>query len=354
MNLALTDDQRMIREAAAGFLADASSSASVRAAIEKGGFDEALWRGIADMGWLGTAVPEVHGGLGLTPVELVLILEQAGRRLVPAPFLATVTAATLIAEVGNAEARAKYLPDLARGALRAAVELGTEVTARKARKGWTASGRLEAVPDAASAQLFLVGGKGAIFALAADARGVRLKRRETWDGTRPVADVTLRNAPAERIDDPARRPGRARARALARSYLAAEQLGGAQECLDLTLRYISERRQFGRAIASFQAVKHRCAQMMVQVEGLRSAVYGAAAGAATGRRTDAVAMDCAMARALAADTFFHCAAEAIQLHGGVGFTWEFDPHLYFKRAQAGSHRLGGSDAMREEIAQALL
>ena len=122
----------------------------------------------------------------------------------------------------------------------------------------------------------------------------------------------------------------------------------------MTVEYTAGRKQFGRPVAGFQAVKHRCAQMMVQVEGLRSAVYGAAACAAGNPDSTILAMGCAMARALAADTFFHCAGEAIQLHGGVGFTWEFEPQLHFKRAQAGSHWLGTADVMREQIAQALI
>lgn len=352
MNLALTDDQQMIRDSAASFLADASSAAVVRAAMEAGAaFDAALWKGIGAMGWCGTAIPEAFGGMGLGPQELVLILEQAGRRLAPAPFLSSVMASGFLVAAGSAAAKRKYLPRLAQGALRAALMLDASVLkAKKAGKGWQLSGRIAVLPDGAAAEVLFVAAGKAVYAVATDARGVKVRMLENWDGTRRVADVDLKNAAAERVDD-GKATGLSRAAALARLYLAAEQLGGAQECLDLTLRYISERKQFGRAIASFQAIKHRCAQMMVMTEGLRSAVYGAAACAATARDAQAVAMECAMARALAADTFFHCAAEAIQLHGGVGFTWEFEPHLYFKRAQAGSHWLGGADAMREAITQ---
>lgn len=355
MNLALTDDQRLIRDSAASFLDEASSAAVVRKALEAPeGFDAALWQGIGEMGWCGTTIPEAFGGLGLGPSELVLILEQLGRRLAPAPFLSTVLAANLLAEAGTAAARKKYLPPLAQGALRGALALEAPgVKASKTKGGWQLSGRLQALPDGACAQLLLIAVGGAVFAVAGDAKGCKAVALESWDGTRRPADIELRRVAAERVDD-GKAAGRRRAESLARLYLAAEQLGGAQEALDLTLRYITERKQFGRAIASFQAVKHRCAQMMVLTEGLRSAVYGAAACAATMRDGDAVAMECAMARALAADTFFHCAAEAIQLHGGVGFTWEFEPQLYFKRAQATSHWLGGADAMREQIARGLI
>lgn len=356
MNLALSSDQQMIRDSAATFLADASAPEVVRRALESPEpFDAVLWQGIADMGWCGTAIPESFGGMGLGPRELVLILEQAGRRLCPAPLLSTVLASTLLTEAGNAAAKKKYLPALAQGALRAALAWETSaLKAKKGKGGWQLSGTVRALPDGASAELLLLCAGGAVFALRAGSKGLKVTPRESWDGTRRLADLALKGVAAERVDDPAKKSGRTRAQALARLYLAAEQLGAAQEAMDLSLRYIAERKQFGRAIASFQAVKHRCAQMMVLTEGLRSAVYGAAACAASARDAGEVAMECAMARALAADTLFHCASEAIQLHGGVGFTWEFAPHLYFKRAQAGSHWLGTADAMREEIAQALL
>ena len=358
MNLALTEDQRMIRDAAASFLADACDSAAVRRTLESAdGFDAQLWKGIVDMGWCGTAVPESSGGLGLGPQALVLILEQMGRQLAGGPFFATTAlAANLLAEAGSPAARKQLLPQLAAGQLRATAVFDADVKAKKDKKGWRVSGRLSGVLDGASAELILVGTEApptAIFAVRLDATGVRRAPLTTWDGTRRLADLGLKNGVAERVDA-GKGPGVARAQALARLYLAAEQLGGAQQCLDVTLRYINERKQFGRAIASFQAVKHRCAQMMVKVEGLRSMVYGAAATAAAKPSPGQLELECAGARALAADTFFHCAGEALQLHGGVGFTWEFEPHLLFKRAQATSHALGTASALREQIAQALL
>ena len=357
MNVALTDDQRMIRESAASFLADASGSAAVRAAMESvAGFDSKLWKGIGELGWCGTAIPDAFGGMGLGPVELVLILEQMGRHLACAPlFSSAALAASLLTQAGSAAAKKKYLPVLAQGSLRATAAFDAAgLKAKNGEGGWQLSGRVAALVDGASAELLLLSAKSGVFAVAAGAKGLKVKPLKTWDATRRLADVELKNVAAERVDDPARKSGLARAEALARLYLAAEQLGGAQQCLDLVVRYTNERKQFGRAIASFQAVKHRCAQMMVQVEGLRSAVYGAAACAAGNPDSTILAMGCAMARALAADTFFHCAGEAIQLHGGVGFTWEFEPQLHFKRAQAGSHWLGTADVMREQIAQALI
>lgn len=343
MNLALTDDQRMIRDAAASFLADASDGAAVRAAAESvSGVDEKLWHGIAELGWCGTAVGERFGGLGLGPFELVLILEQMGRHLACAPFFPSVAlAANLLTQAGSAAAQKKYLPTLASGLLRATVAFDAP---RLEASGSRLTGRVEGVIDGAGAGVSIFVVKGGAYAVPAGSKGLKVKALQTWDGTRRLADVELRNVVAERIDDGKKHIGRAEA--LARLYLAAEQLGGAQQCLDLVVKYTSERKQFGRPIASFQAVKHRCAQMMVRVEALRSLVYGAA--------TSRDALECAAAKALASETFFDCAAEAIQLHGGVGFTWEFEPQLHFKRAQATSHALGTPAALREHLAQALL
>ena len=342
MSLALTDDQRMIRDAAAGFLADASAPPAVRAAMESpAAYDAKLWAGIGELGWCGVAIPESFGGMGLGPTDLVLILEQMGRHLACAPYFSTVAlAANVLTQAGTAAAKKQYLPQIATGSLRATAVF--DAGGLKLAKG-RLSGRLAAVPDATAAQLLLFVVKGTAWAVPADAKGLKLEPLDSWDATRRLADVALNNVAATRV---AEGKGIAQAEALARLYLAAEQLGGAQQCLDLVVRYATERKQFGRAIGSFQAVKHRCAQMMVQVEGLRSLVYGAAASQDP--------LECAAAKALAADTFFHCAGEAIQLHGGVGFTWEFEPQLHFKRAQATSHWLGAPEVLREHIAQALV
>jgi alkylation response protein AidB-like acyl-CoA dehydrogenase len=290
VNLALSDDQRMIRDAAASFLADASDGAAVRAAIEQGGVDEKLWKGIAELGWCGTAIDERHGGLGLGPVELVLILEQMGRHLTCAPFFSSVAlAANLLAQAGSAAAQKKYLPQLASGALRAtAVFDAPQLKAAKNRL----SGRVAAVLDAETAGLLLFVVKDAAYAVPAGAKGLKVRPLETWDGTRRQAEVELKSVVAEKVGAG---KGVAKARAMAQLYLAAEQLGGAQQCLDLVVKYTSERKQFGRAIASFQAVKHRCAQMMVRIESLRSLVYGAA--------HSGDALECAGAKALASETF---------------------------------------------------
>jgi acyl-CoA dehydrogenase len=374
MNFALTDDQVMIRDAAASFLADASDSAAVRAAMAgEQGFDVAVWRRIGtELGWCGVAIDDRHGGMGLGPVELMLIQEQAGRRLLCAPFFSSVcVGATLLQELAVAATQQKLLPQIAAGQLRTAVPVygaieewvaeASGLHAKTQGKGWVLDGQLHYLMDGASADVLLgfatlaEGGLG-LFAVPRGAKGVAVTPLETWDRTRRFADVAFTGVTtAERVDDPERvDDGVLRMASLARLYLAAEQLGGAQHCLDMTVEYTAGRKQFGRPVAGFQAVKHRCAQMMVQVEALRSAVYGAAALAAGGPDTETLALECAMAKALASETFFFCAQEAIQLHGGVGFTWEYDPQLYFKRAQASSHWLGTPEQLRERMAQLLL
>lgn len=374
MNLALTDDQIMIRDAAESFLADVSDSAAVRRAMaSEAGYDETVWRRIgAELGWCGIAIADTHGGLGLGPVELALVQEQAGRRLLCSPFFATVCiGATVLQEIGDAEAQERFLPQIAAGELRVAAPLYGDVgewaasaSGLHARAGggrWMLDGRVRRLIDGGSADWLLVfatvAGEGmGLFAVPRGAAGVRIEPLQTWDQTRRFADAQFEQVDAAvRIDDRARiDEGMSRLAALARLYLAAEQLGGAQQCLDLTVAYTATRKQFGRAVAGFQAVKHRCAEMMVKIEALRSAVYGAAAIAGDTCGTEVLAAECSAARMLAADTFFWCAQEAIQLHGGVGFTWEYDPQLYFKRAQASTHWLGSADALREELAEALL
>ncbi|MBP9217420.1 MAG: acyl-CoA/acyl-ACP dehydrogenase [Sterolibacterium sp.] len=377
MDFALSSDQEMIRDTAEGFLAEASSSVAVRAAMETdSGFDPAVWARIGqELGWCATPIPEVHDGLGLGCVELVLLMEQMGRRLLCAPFFATVgLAAQVLMTVGNEAAQQRYLPAIAAGELTATVALaqngmdwqpeGDNVTAT-VTAGHVLNGHFGIVADGATADLLIVpardtSGALALYALPATLSGITRTPLKNFDRTRRVAAITLDNvqllADAQIASPQQVAASMPHAVARAQLALAAEQLGGAQQCLDLTVAYTSERVQFGRTIASFQAIKHRCAEMMVKIEATRSAIYGAAAVA--GNPDTALAADflceAAAAKALAADTYCHCAADAIQLHGGVGFTWEYDPQLYFKRAQASAHWLGSGEILRERIATTLL
>lgn len=361
--LALTSDQRLIRDSADAFLSDVSHSAAVRAAMDsQTGYDADIWQRIAgELGWCGIAIDESLGGLGLGATELALVFEQAGRRLLCSPLFATVGLAVPLLQAAGEAPAVDWLRRIAAGECRLGVNLpshpdwrgpvATRVRARREGSRWCLDGELPAVVDGAGSDTLLVlaqdGDATGLFAV--EAAGLRITPLPTWDRGRRFARIRLENACAnERLDAGTGLSNGAlqRSAAQARVILAAEQLGNAQACLDLTVAHAAERKQFGRPIAGFQAVKHRCAEMMVRVEALRSTVYAAAA------TMDDVA--CSGARALAADTAFWCAQEAIQLHGGVGFTWEYDPQLYFKRAQAAVAWLGRAETLRESIAHRLL
>jgi alkylation response protein AidB-like acyl-CoA dehydrogenase len=360
MDFTLNADQKMILESAEQFLAQESDSVAVRRAMESaGGHDAALWEEIrTGLGWCGVAVPEAFGGMDLGQLERGLLMEEMGRRLACVPYLASACLATdALLHVAHREAQERYLPQLANGSLSAALVLpaplvwetgACKISAHREGSAYVLNGIALQVPGAAQADLLLVPARlvgeadaYGLFAIPATAEGVQVTALPALDATRPVARVELRCAAvanASRIDPSGwseeLHEGLRRTCDLAALALAAEQVGGARQCLDLTLSYVNERNQFGRAIASFQAVKHRCAQMMIALESARSMVYGALRAAQTCRNPDRLALDVACAKAAASHAAFFCAQEAIQLHGGVGFTWEYDPQLYFKRANA--------------------
>ena len=402
MDLVLTEEQVMIRESAAEVLSQQSASADVRRVIERhAAYDAALWQTVAaELGWCGLSVPERAGGAGLGATELVLLMEQLGQRLACVPYFGTaVLAAQALArctgdEIGASGAQAdagseeavRWLARIAAGETRAALAVehalpfeadesaglpaqASTVAAHATPDGFRLSGTLAAVLDGVMADLLLVparladGGSDdiALFAVETAHAGVTRTPLATLDATRAFAGIALndvRVAPAACLARGAAvRDALAQTAWLAALALAAEQLGGAQQCLDLTLAYTAERVQFGRAIASFQAVKHRCAEMLVAVEAARSAVLGAAAawdaaqGALAAGPGVANYADIAVAKASANDAFRFCAQEAIQLHGGVGFTWEYDPQLYFKRAQASGALFGSTPWLYDWLAR---
>lgn len=373
MDFALNDDQQLIRETAASFLADASGSAAVRAAMATAsGHDDKVWRHLAtELGWCATAVPEEDGGLGLGWVELALLMEEAGRRLLCAPFFATTALAT--PTLRTCTPGSEFLGPIAAGELTATVALAAKGTTWRpaavgvhgvaAGQDFLLTGSYGHVIDGASAGLVLApaclaDGSLALFAINGDAAGLTRTALDTFDQTRRLAALRLDGvrvgAEALLARGPAFATGMLRAQAIAGMLLAAEQLGGAQACLAMTLDYVGQRQQFGRTIASFQAVKHRCAEMSIRIESTRAAVQGAVRVAAGEAATETLLLEAACAKTLASECYFFCAQEAIQLHGGVGFTWEFDPQLHFKRAQAASHWLGSPDELRSAVADHLL
>ncbi|MEE9099107.1 acyl-CoA dehydrogenase family protein [Pseudomonas nitroreducens] len=384
MEFAFTDEQEMIRDSAESFLADASPSSAVRAAMAAGGHDLALWQRIRDeLGWQALLVPEAHGGLGLGFVELAIVQEQLGRRLASLPFFASTLAVCALRVLGSQAQQARWLPGLAGGSLTATLALGAEgapeagsvqVQVRPEGDGFVLDGRLRPVLDGHSVDLLLIparlaGSRGeegiCLFAVPAASEGLRRRALPTLDQTRQLAEVELSGLylPAEALLGAAGTawPALSKVLQLAAVTLAAEQVGGAQQALDLTVAYTQERRQFGRPVGSFQALKHRMADMMLQVECARSALYYAACVAqeALDEQGDAalaaeLPLAAALAKSQASEAFFHGAAESIQLHGGVGFTWEYDPHLYFKRARASESLFGTPAWHRERIATAIL
>lgn len=368
MDLRLTDEQRQIAESIDQLLASASDSARMRrAAFESGGFDAALWGQVAELGACGVHIPEAHGGLGLGVTELVLVAEAFGRRLACVPwFESTVLAGTTILATGNAQAAARWLPALASGEQVFTQDIGllpgAPLDARRDGAGWRLDGVLPMVPAGIAAHRLVLPVEGEhgrlLLAVALDAAGVSRRARGNHDATRPVAEVRLRGvcvtdaeclasgATAEHALEHGRR--------LAAVVLASEQVGVAQQCLELTVAYLEQRVQFGKRLATFQALKHRCAQMMVGVELARSAALGAARELDDGADDSRALRLATMARCLADEAAQFCTQEAIQLHGGVGFTWEYDPHLYFKRAQAARAWLGSPTDWRERLAVSLL
>ncbi|MFJ4444854.1 acyl-CoA dehydrogenase family protein [Pseudomonas sp. NPDC089422] len=382
MEFAFTEEQLLIRDSAERFLAQASDSHAVRAGMSRAAdYDPELCRQIGqELYWPALLVPEAHGGMGLGFVELAVLLEQCGRFLLGSPLFATTCLATpalLLAD--NPALQAHWLPAIASGQLHATLACPLEAGQLQAElrphgDGYRLDGCHAQVIDGAQADLLLIaarrpgssGDEGInLFAVPADTPGIVRTTLRTLDQTRRLARLDLNQVEvteAQRLFalDQAW-PLLQASQRIAAIGLAAEQLGGAQQALDLTLAYIADRHQFGRPVASFQAIKHRCADMMLHIECTRSAVWYAACVAREYLAADGDPVvrgellgAAATAKAHASETFFHCAAESIQLHGGVGFTWEYDPHLYFKRARASEQLLGNPAWHRECLATELL
>jgi alkylation response protein AidB-like acyl-CoA dehydrogenase len=379
MDFAFDEEQEELRKQARAFLADHSSSEQVRRAMESElGFDEEVWKRIStELGWPALLIPEAYGGLGLGFVELVALMEVMGEALLCAPFFSSVClGANALLAAGDEEQKRGLLPGVAEGDVLATLALcesdgridadAVATTARPLGDSYELSGRKHYVVDGCAASLLVVaarrpgsaGEEGIdLFAVPADADGVTRRALPTMDRTRRLAEIELAavrvpaSARLSAAQEGAGFAGLRHALDLATVALAAEQLGGAQRALDMSVDYAKERVQFGRPIGSFQAIKHKCADMMVAVEGARSASYYAACVAAEGSAELAAAAS--LAKATSSEAFFRCAAEAIQIHGGVGFTWEYDVHLYFKRARATESLLGDPAWHRERVARHL-
>jgi len=351
MEFAFTDEQAMIAETARGFFAENATSERTRKAMNASGadagIDRALWSSFCtELGLGGIGVPEDLGGVGLGMVEFALVAEAAGAQVAALPLLGNACTAHSLVAGGTPEQQARWIPALVAGEA-----VSTFAWAQDAVAGdGTLSGTFRFAPHGGSADVLLLFANDKCWLVEAGAAGVTVTPHVTMDQTRPLATITLANAPAEALADAA-----AAIQALHAAgwiCLAAEALGGAQAALDRTVAYSQERVQFGRQIGSFQAYKHRLADMMIEIEQARSAVYWAACAVDEG--SDEARLALHSAKAFCADTFHMCAGNMIQLHGGIGFTWEHDAHLFFKRARSIGSMLGDSQWHREQIATQIL
>ncbi|MEU7814008.1 acyl-CoA dehydrogenase family protein [Pseudonocardia sp. NPDC049154] len=365
MSLVLTPEQEDLRGIVRGFLADRSPSTEVRRLMETtDGLDRAVWAIAAgELGLQGLALPEEYGGGDAGIVEQVLVSEEAGRAVYAAPYLGTTLAADAILRADDGAAAKDLLPGIGDGSVIAALAVTEDdgswepgaatVRAERTARGFALTGHKNFVLDGMAADLFVVSARTeaglALFAVRADAAGLTRTALETLDRTRKQARLELAGVEARLIgEDGAAEAVLAGTRDLALTLLSAELVGTAQWCLDTTVEYAKMRTQFGRRIGSFQAVKHRLADMLLGLESARAAVYEAARVAV--EDPAALPVAAAAAKAVASDAATFAATETIQLHGGIGFTWEHDAHLYYRRAHADALLFGDATRQRERLA----
>ncbi len=375
MDFTFNEEQEELRSIATSFLEDNSTPEQVRQAMESElGYDPQLWKQIgAELGWTSVIIPEEYGGLGLSYVELIALMEVMGSALLCAPFFSSVClGGNALLVGGTEEQKQQHLPGIAEGDTRATLATteangrwdaaGIAATARKDGGDYVLDGKKTFVLDGHCADLLVVaarregtsGEEGiSLFVVPADSPGVERRALPTMDQGRRQAEIALSGvrvpagalmgdegqgwAPLEKTLD------------LAAVALSAEQVGGAQKCLDMAVEYAKERVQFGRPIGSFQAIKHKCANMMVEVESARSASYYA--GCVAAEDGDELPVVASLAKAYCSDAYFRCAADSLQIHGGVGFTWEYEVHLHLKRAKSTETLLGDATYHRELVAQ---
>jgi alkylation response protein AidB-like acyl-CoA dehydrogenase len=369
MNLGISAEQRELRESVRRFLTERAPLTRVRELMETAdGTDPDVWRqASAQLGLPGIAVPEEYGGAGFSFAEQAIVLEELGAALFTGPYLASaVLAATALLASDDTEAKKDLLPGIAAGETVATLAFTEDggswdpasirlAAAKTTEHGWRLDGHKSFVLDGHAADLILVvaatgtGGTLSLFAVAGTANGLTRRLLPTLDQTRKLARLAFDHTPARLVGE----PGAARAVLdhtldVAAVALAAEQLGCAQRALDMAVAYAKVRRQFARPIGSFQAIKHRCADLLLEVESLRSAVGYAAAAVAAGSAE--VPVLAPLLKAYASEVYSHVAGENIQIHGGIGFTWEHDAHLYLKRAKASELFLGDASYHRERLA----
>ncbi|MBT8192804.1 MAG: acyl-CoA/acyl-ACP dehydrogenase [Acidimicrobiia bacterium] len=360
MDFTYSEEQEMLREGARRFLADKSPLDRVREIVETtDGYDAELWGAIGEQGWTAMHIPEHYGGAGFSYAETAILLHEMGRVLAPVPFLSSLLAAEAILAGGDDAQKAEWLPKLASGEIIGTVavaepagdwdEASVAVAASRDGDGFSLTGTKSFVTAGHVADLLVVAarleGEVALFLVGGDA--VSATKLVTLDTTRSQATVELAGAAAVRLGaagwDVVERVYR-----VAGTALSSEQVGGLERTLEMAVEYAKDRKQFGRAIGSFQAIKHLCADMLVSLESARSASGYAVWALATGSEELAVAAP--LAKAYCSEAYFKSAGDNIQIHGGIGFTWEHDAHLYFKRAKSTELLFGSPQRQRRELA----
>jgi alkylation response protein AidB-like acyl-CoA dehydrogenase len=371
VDFGFNEDQELLRSVVRDYLRTKTPTTFARAMMDDPvGTTEEVWRGVADLGWLGLTVPEAYGGSGLGFLDLAIVMEEAGAVCLPGPFMSTAALAIpAIATHGTESQKRHHLPEIAAGTARATVafaesdgrwaEDAVAATAELRGEQYVLRGTKLFVPDARSADWVLVvanvaGGSG-IFVVPREARGFTIEPMHTIDQTRKLDVVELNDVhvDAEALLGGARLPDGALDRLVdvARVLLAAEMCGAADAALTLSVEYVKIREQFDRKIATFQAIQHKLADMKVLLENARSLAYYAAWALDTGSEDQRIAA--AMTKAYASDACVKVVADAIQVHGGIGFTWEHDLQLYFKRVKSSELTYGDATANRRAVAEAL-
>jgi alkylation response protein AidB-like acyl-CoA dehydrogenase len=355
MNFEFTDDQNAIKRTARDFLSARYKLETVRElATDERGFTDEQWRQLSELGWPGVIVPEEHGGLGLGAVELVVIAEEMGYALAPSPLHSDIAAALMLVAAGTADQKERWLAPLAAGETRGTVAIwddgagwapdGSEAAPGD---GGTMTATKIAVPDAGSADFAILSGAERRHYLVELAEpSVEITAEGALDETRKLYRVALDGAPVEPLED--QPEAIERAYATIATTLAAENVGVAQRAMEMAVAYAKDRKQFDRPIGVNQAISHRCAQMLLEVEGARSLSYWAAW--ALDHEPERAIEAASMAKAYAGDAGFRVSASALQVHGGIGFTWEHDLHFFLKRAKANAHAFGDARWHRDRVA----
>ncbi|HKV04843.1 MAG TPA: acyl-CoA dehydrogenase family protein [Candidatus Acidoferrales bacterium] len=357
MEFGLSESQQLLKDNARKFFAGECPMEEVRRLAEtKTAYDESLWAKMTEQGYTGVIFPEEYGGVGLGKVELILLMEEAGRALLPGPLFSTVVlAGSVLDAIATPEQKKRYISAICGGEARSTVAMleasaswdGADVQMSGA--GGRLTGEKLFVPDAMAADFLIVVARDGVFVVDAKASGIEIQPMQAMDLTRKLYSVRFSGTPAERLGSAA---GLARALDIAATALVAEMVGGMQRTLDITVEYAKMRKQFGKPIGMFQAVQHQCADMYLETESARSAAYYAAWALEENAPDAAVAVS--IAKMYASDAGRTVGNRGIQVHGGMGFTWENDLHLYYRRAKASETAFGDSIFHRERIARLVI